>query len=165
MTFPMKQGFCITVKWACLCRVITLWLIVKCQEKGSWLNGIQGHFVHSLAKIFNPSPSPWNSRRGRIRIRYLVYVYVQICPVHTCVVVCLFPAVRAASLSSPGWGSEVSLRILWNCISSSLGKRWRPPVYSHTWKKRPLWYTRRCFRSVRCCTISEDQIKREVTDS
>lgn len=78
-------------------------------------------------------------------------------------VLCLFPAVRAANLSSPCWGSDVSLRILWNCSSSSLGKRWRPPVYSHTWKKRPLWYTMRCFRSVRCCTTSEcKDTKQEV---
>lgn len=31
---------------------------------------------------------------------------------YVCVCIDLFPAVRAASLSSPGWGSDVSLRIL-----------------------------------------------------
>lgn len=64
ITFPMEERLGITVNWAGLCGVITLRLVIERQEEGSWLNGIQGHFVYSLAEIFNTSPCPWNSERG-----------------------------------------------------------------------------------------------------
>lgn len=65
VTFPMEQGFGVTVQGAGLCGVITLRLIIKCQEEGGRLDGVQGDFVHTLAEKLQASPSPWNSARAK----------------------------------------------------------------------------------------------------
>lgn len=64
VAFSMKQGFSVAVQRIGLVRIVTLWLVVERQEEGSRLDGIQGRFVHSLAKVFNPSLCPWNPRSG-----------------------------------------------------------------------------------------------------
>lgn len=61
----MQQGFGVAVEGAGLRGVVALRLIIKRQEEGGRLNGIQGHFVHALAEKFQPSLSPRNSARGR----------------------------------------------------------------------------------------------------
>lgn len=45
VTLSVKQGFGVTVERARPCLVVTLRLIIECQEEGSRLDGVQGHFV------------------------------------------------------------------------------------------------------------------------
>lgn len=71
----MEQGFGVAVQGAGLCGVITLWLIIESQEEGGRLDGIQGHFVHTLAEELQASPSPWNSAgREGLRMKLLTSI-------------------------------------------------------------------------------------------
>ncbi len=114
ITFSMEEGFGITVKWTGLCGVIILRLVIQRQEEGSWLNGIQGHFVYSMAEIFNPSLSPWNSRRGDDRERrfsiFFFFFYVRVCSVPVCLHTCFLQSgqliwVLLAGVLIYHWGS------------------------------------------------------------
>ena len=117
----MKQGLGVAVKRTGLCRVVTLRLVIQSQEEGSWLNGIQGRFVYPLAEIFNPSPSPWNSRgtgcQSEIIFHPLFYVFVQ--RVLCCVCTCFLQSgqliwVLLAVVRMCHWGSsETVSRVHW----------------------------------------------------
>lgn len=62
-----------------------------------------------------------------VMVQFLMFI---VWPQHGCSSLCnathLSPAVSEASLSSPGWGSDVSAKILSICCSISRGNSSRP---------------------------------------
>lgn len=102
----MEQRLGVAVEGAALSGVITLRLIIQCQEEGGRLDGIQGRFVHTLAEELQASPSPWNSAsREGLRI--------------TCLSVCSIPAgVITCDLCHFGFVSFTMFTSSTDCVSA-----------------------------------------------